>query len=477
MDLVKKFAKDHKEHEVTKQQGNFSSLVWGTSALLMRSPFYSQYYPEDFGSIAFLSKERRGAGFFSMDGYIMSTEMSLQKYIISPAKFPAIKDYDQLIVQIDEMYKSSYLEKLSKMSDSDLEKVINQSFQKITDWQVITLFCEALDDNLVEKYYIDIKGDRVGYEDFFKYSSAVSFEPFVSKTGEMLTHFDSKTDPYRVQWILASYLIAPPLNNVADLIDKEIDGRGGVDEIRAQQNAVTAEAKENKKQADEYYNNLDDKLKNLFKFVQYAIDLRDTRKEFMFKAITVLSNSVREMYSRIGLDEEDVIHAFLPDFSNGAYRDADYKEKIAHRKNGFIIYADKGDYKTEYIDYDKTKNELFKIMDKDATATTEIMGNVGNRGHVTAKVNIVLSEKDFSKFKKGDILVTSMTRPEFVPLMKMASAVVTDEGGITCHAAIVSRELNLPCIIGTKNATRVLKDGDEVEVDAKRGIVTVIKKK
>jgi pyruvate, water dikinase len=74
----------------------------------------------------------------------------------------------------------------------------------------------------------------------------------------------------------------------------------------------------------------------------------------------------------------------------------------------------------------------------------------------------------------GDVLVTGMTRPEFVPLMKLASAIVTDEGGITCHAAIVSRELGKPCVIGTKNATKVLRDGMLIEVDAEKGIVRII---
>ena len=67
-----------------------------------------------------------------------------------------------------------------------------------------------------------------------------------------------------------------------------------------------------------------------------------------------------------------------------------------------------------------------------------------------------------------------MTDPRYVPAMKKAAAIVTDEGGITCHAAIVSRELKKPCIIGTKIATKVLKDGDEVEVDAEKGVVKKI---
>jgi pyruvate,water dikinase len=87
-----------------------------------------------------------------------------------------------------------------------------------------------------------------------------------------------------------------------------------------------------------------------------------------------------------------------------------------------------------------------------------------------------MSVSDLSKMEGGDILVSPMTTPEFVPAMRRASAIVTDEGGITCHAVIVSRELGIPCIIGTKIATRVLKDGDEVEVDAEKGVVRIIKK-
>jgi pyruvate,water dikinase len=70
-----------------------------------------------------------------------------------------------------------------------------------------------------------------------------------------------------------------------------------------------------------------------------------------------------------------------------------------------------------------------------------------------------------------------MTRVEFVPLMRLSKAIITDEGGLACHAAIVSREMGLPAIIGTKIATKILKDGDLVEIDANNGIVTILNKK
>jgi pyruvate,water dikinase len=72
--------------------------------------------------------------------------------------------------------------------------------------------------------------------------------------------------------------------------------------------------------------------------------------------------------------------------------------------------------------------------------------------------------------KEGDVLVTTMTTPEYVLLMQKASAIVTNMGGLLCHAAIVSRELNKPCVINTKIGTEVFKDGDMVEVDADKGI-------
>ncbi len=76
--------------------------------------------------------------------------------------------------------------------------------------------------------------------------------------------------------------------------------------------------------------------------------------------------------------------------------------------------------------------------------------------------------------RKGEIIVANMTHPDYIPAIRKARAIVTDEGGVVCHAAIISRELKIPCIIGTGEATKVFKDGDRVEVDALRGVVKKI---
>ena len=80
------------------------------------------------------------------------------------------------------------------------------------------------------------------------------------------------------------------------------------------------------------------------------------------------------------------------------------------------------------------------------------------------------------KFEKGEILVASMTRPDFAPLIKKAAEDVTDEGGITSHAAVICREFKLPCIVGTKIATKVLKDGMLVEVNGNHAVVRILEK-
>jgi pyruvate,water dikinase len=93
-------------------------------------------------------------------------------------------------------------------------------------------------------------------------------------------------------------------------------------------------------------------------------------------------------------------------------------------------------------------------------------------GSAGGAVRVVKSREDAAALRDGEILVTHMTAPDWVPLMRRAAAIVTDSGGMTCHAAIVSRELGIPCLVGTGKATEVLSDGEEVTVDAGAGVVT-----
>jgi len=133
----------------------------------------------------------------------------------------------------------------------------------------------------------------------------------------------------------------------------------------------------------------------------------------------------------------------------------------------------------QYNDIHKiyTGSEVQKVYDhflKIDKKSRELKGIVASEGKTQGIVKIILKAHDMVNMDDGDIIVSSMTRPEMLPAMKRSSAIVTDEGGLTCHAAIVARELGIPCIIGAKNATKLFKDGDKVEVDAMKGIVKKI---
>ncbi|MSU74219.1 hypothetical protein EXS57_00375 [Candidatus Kaiserbacteria bacterium] len=135
----------------------------------------------------------------------------------------------------------------------------------------------------------------------------------------------------------------------------------------------------------------------------------------------------------------------------------------------FIVSSLEAFTKT-HTDYDLRGTETANTTQKEAR------GKSAFKGKVSGVVRIVKNRKQAALVEAGDIIVSPMTTPDFIDAMKKAAAFVTDEGGITCHAAIVAREMKKPCIIGTKNATQLFKDGDLVEVDADKGVVRIIER-
>ena len=150
--------------------------------------------------------------------------------------------------------------------------------------------------------------------------------------------------------------------------------------------------------------------------------------------------------------------------------------------------------KPQDIEWAIENNEMFILQSRAITTIKErlkekktdetdkevlIKGEIASPGIAFGTVKLIQDLSELNKIKKGDILVTTMTTPDMVPAMQKAGAIVTNEGGITCHAAIVSREMGIPCIVGTRNATEILKEGDEVTVHATQGVVykgNVVKK-
>lgn len=143
---------------------------------------------------------------------------------------------------------------------------------------------------------------------------------------------------------------------------------------------------------------------------------------------------------------------------------------IKSRRNGYIYFNNKLELVEDIDKWLKKRNITIQTTQKG----NGVKGSTAYAGVIKGKVCQVFKKEDFEKFEKGDILVTTMTTPKFTSILKIAGAIVTDEGGLTCHASIIARELKVPCIIGCKNATEFLKDGMIVEVNANEGIVNII---
>ncbi|MEI8096638.1 MAG: PEP-utilizing enzyme [Candidatus Moraniibacteriota bacterium] len=154
-------------------------------------------------------------------------------------------------------------------------------------------------------------------------------------------------------------------------------------------------------------------------------------------------------------------------------------ERELYRRQKFYIVTTI-DNQTKFFVGDEAREKLSDFMLPEEESVEEeinfVHGMTAHKGVVQGRVSIVNDEQDLCKLKEGDILVSIMTRTTLVSGMKIAGAIVTNEGGTTCHAAIIAREFKKPCVVGTKIATKVFKDGDTVEVDADNGVVRLLKK-
>ena len=185
---------------------------------------------------------------------------------------------------------------------------------------------------------------------------------------------------------------------------------------------------------------------------------------------------IAEILKKIVPEEYKKYHKYLKyeEVVNGDYPTI---EELQERQKGFIFHKGKLFTGMTLDEYAQKNNYAFiGFKANDNLSENSIAGQIAYEGKAKGRVRIIFEVDEINKVKKGDILVTSMTTPDFLPAMNLARAFVTDEGGITCHASIVAREIKKPCIIGTKIATQFLHDGDWVEVDADKGIVRILGK-
>lgn len=216
--------------------------------------------------------------------------------------------------------------------------------------------------------------------------------------------------------------------------------------------------------------------KNPLEFFSFLTYWREERKKVCLMSIYLYEDIFKVIEAKTGIPIrylKYLSHEELPSALKGLID----KDVLKNRREiGVLVSVDGLEYSMiSGKEATSVKEELDQKLKGEVAEQTSFAGQTACQGYAKGIAKIILDESQFSKLKDGEILVTGMTRPEFVPLMKIAAGIVTNEGGITCHAAIVSRELGKPCIIGTRIATEIIKDGDLVEVRANHGTVRIIK--
>ncbi len=210
------------------------------------------------------------------------------------------------------------------------------------------------------------------------------------------------------------------------------------------------------------------KLRDLISLAKEFAYLRTWRTDVIYRAGYKARNLFYEIAERAVLDKQLVIYLTCDEIVKLAEdgKSPVSLEELKKRKESCTTVT----IDSKYLVYSGKKwTEKFRKAagnylggEAGEPVSAVVKGNVAFRGKVTGKVKIVLDVNDIDKVEKGNVLVAVMTFPHFIAAMEKACAFVTDEGGILCHAAIVSREMRKPCIIGTKFATKVFKDGDFV---------------
>ena len=213
---------------------------------------------------------------------------------------------------------------------------------------------------------------------------------------------------------------------------------------------------------------LSDEERDILALFRETEIIRDQRKKVCLIGNYVMFRFLYEACRRGGIPPSIGKRAFWFELCDCVYHPRRLAEKLETRHEATMVHDDRNSFYLQYSAIE-SRNQV-------STDIREFKGTPASRGCVRGRVRVILGQGDFTKFQTGEILVATMTRPEFVSVMKQSVAIITDEGGLTSHAAIVARELRKPCIIGTKVATQILHDGDLVEVDADNGIVRILER-
>lgn len=215
-------------------------------------------------------------------------------------------------------------------------------------------------------------------------------------------------------------------------------------------------------------NDLSQTLKDKLKKTRGIADYEKIQKDF-------LPLLFQEIDRRKNIKSDLLFYALPEEIIDLLKNNKKIKGDVLRDRKKIILFLTINGKKTKIFTGKEAKQVLESNIKEEKIITDFIKGNIANKGIVKGRVRLILRETDLNNLD-NKIVVAPMTSIKFTPYLKNVLGIVTNEGGIACHAAIISRELNVPCIVGTKNATKFLQDNDLIELDANNGVVKIIER-
>ena len=410
----------------------------------------------------------------------LSKKESRSKY------YKKYENFSQRTIKAAEIIRAT---NLSEFSNNDLVKLYNYlekeaafiSVQALIDLDVIDVFFEEFLQNKIKE---NINLSKKNFVNIYRELSAPVYQTFISKEEEKIAQAALKKEKKEKSakkiyndfwWVGLGWENIIPRD--IKYYEKEIEKysrKKNLKEIIFETTKRLEDVNRKRKSIIKKYK-LSDEIEEWLRVLDKFTYFHDLRKEMQVRIIYSFNLLLIEAAKRFGIKEKNrewYLHNEIVKILKG--EKIDIKEIKKRRKAVLVIVDELG---VKIFSGKEAIQKRKKELKQDIKNVSELKGMGVTKGKVIARVKVCNGiEEARKKVKKGDILVTGMTLPDYVPVMKIASAIITDEGGITCHAAIVSREMKKVCIVGTKIATQVLKDGDLVEVDAELGIVKILKK-
>lgn len=375
--------------------------------------------------------------------------------------------------------------RLKELADEELLKLFYTNrelfLNRVTSSAVIDHFALGT-DTLVA----DMLSDEVGklkkseFTKIFSVATAPVHQSFINEAEMELLKIamEAPTDESRLReyqqryyWSKNNYTTAQILTVEDFKEDIKVWRESGAD-LQKKYDQLNGAASVNKEKKEKLFRQYDFSplLRTMLKISEDFTWWQDERKKATYLNIHMGEQILNEMARRRDYNPESMKFMVALEvegmFREGKPNQAELDERMA---NCAMVVWDGGYQILTGQDVEELHGLMFPAGKEDEVG--DIRGLTASLGRVKGRVRIIGSVQEVDKVESGDILVAVMTRPDYIVGIKKAAAIVTDEGGVTCHAAIISRELGLPCIIGTKIATQVLKDGDMVEVNANHGVV------